>query len=104
MRVLLLSTYELGHQPLGIAGPAAALEAAGYETRCVDLAMTDWPDEAIRWADAAVVSVPMHTAPPLAVGVPRRLRSERPDLPVACSGLYAPVLEGNGLLCSGDLL
>jgi hypothetical protein len=104
MRVLLLSTYELGHQPLGIAGPAAALEAAGHETRCVDLSMSNWPDEATRWADAALVSVPMHTATRLALGVLERLRSERPGLPVAFHGLYAPVLEGHDLLRRSDLL
>lgn len=104
MRVLLLSTYELGHQPLGIAGPAAALEAAGHETRGVDLAKTGWPDEAIVWAEAAVVSVPMHTATRLALGVIGRLRSEQPRLPLACHGLYAQVLEGSELLRPGDLL
>ena len=29
MRVLLISTYELGHQPLHVASPAAALRGAG---------------------------------------------------------------------------
>ena len=31
MRVLLVSTYELGHQPLGLARPAASLSAAGHD-------------------------------------------------------------------------
>jgi hypothetical protein len=104
MRVLLLSTYELGHQPLGIAGPAAALEDAGHETHCVDLAQSDWPEDAVGRADAAVLSVPMHTATRLALGVIARLRSERPGLPLACHGLYAPVLEGHALLRPSDLL
>ncbi len=52
----------------------------------------------------AVVSVPMHTATRLALGALERLRSERPGLPVACHGLYAPVLEGHPLLRPGDLL
>ena len=33
MRVLLVSTYELGHQPLHLASPAAALRRAGHEVR-----------------------------------------------------------------------
>ena len=46
MRVLLLSTYELGHQPLGLARPAADLLLAGHEVRCLDLAV-DPLDEAL---------------------------------------------------------
>ncbi|MDA1062398.1 MAG: hypothetical protein O2895_05785, partial [Chloroflexi bacterium] len=38
-RVLLLSTYELGHQPLGLAAAAAALRAAGHRVDCLDLAV-----------------------------------------------------------------
>ncbi len=30
MRILLVSTYELGHQPLHVASPPAALSAAGH--------------------------------------------------------------------------
>src|SRR5215207_9543947 len=37
MRVLLVSTYELGHQPLHVASPAAALRKAGHEVRCLEL-------------------------------------------------------------------
>ncbi len=37
MRVLLVSTYELGHQPLHVTSPAAALRNAGHEVRCLDL-------------------------------------------------------------------
>jgi len=37
MRLLLVSTYELGHQPLHLAAPAAALRAAGHEVRTVPL-------------------------------------------------------------------
>jgi len=39
MRVLLISTYELGHQPVQLAMPAAALLAAGHEVRCIDVAV-----------------------------------------------------------------
>ena len=31
MRVLLISTYELGHQPFGVASPAAWLAAKGAD-------------------------------------------------------------------------
>ena len=49
MWVLLLNTYELGHQPLHVASPAAALRAAGHEVRCVDLAVERWHDT--DWAE-----------------------------------------------------
>ena len=39
MRVLLLSTYELGHQPLGLTRPAADLLAVGHVVRCQDLSI-----------------------------------------------------------------
>ena len=42
VRVLLVSTYELGHQPLHVASPAAALLAAGHQVRCLDLAVDGW--------------------------------------------------------------
>ena len=42
MRVLLVSTYELGHQPLHVASPAAALHRAGHEVRCLDLSVERW--------------------------------------------------------------
>ena len=91
MRVLLLSTYELGHQPLHLASPAAALLAAGHEVRCVDLAAQAWDEQALDWADSAALSVPMHTAMRLAAQVARRIRESRPELPLCLYGLYAGV-------------
>jgi Radical SAM superfamily len=104
MRVLLLSTYELGHQPLGIAGPAAALEASGHATLGVDLASSDLSIETLEWADAAAISIPMHTATRLALEAVALVRSRRPSMPVAWHGLYAPVLAGSHLILPGDLL
>lgn len=104
MRVLLLSTYELGHQPLGIAAPAAALEAAGHATRGVDLSVSDLSPETLAWAEAATISIPMHTATRLGGEAVSAVRRLRPDLPVAWHGLYAPVLAGSELVGARDLL
>ena len=52
MRVLLISTYELGHQPLHVASPAAALRRAGHEVRCLDLSVQPWDPDALDWARA----------------------------------------------------
>ncbi|MHB8682648.1 MAG: cobalamin-dependent protein, partial [Acidimicrobiales bacterium] len=94
MRALLLSTYELGHQPLHLAGPAAALTRAGHEVRCVDLAVSSLEEQDLSWADAVAVSVPMHTAMRLARALCRELRAARPDLAVCFYGLYAGVDDG----------
>ncbi|HLX89158.1 MAG TPA: radical SAM protein, partial [Acidimicrobiales bacterium] len=92
MRALLLSTYELGHQPLHVASPAAALLAAGHDVRCVDLSVEPLGDDALDWADAVALSVPMHTAMRLARALCARIRSTHPGLPICFYGLYA-VLE-----------
>ncbi|MHB1511010.1 MAG: radical SAM protein [Acidimicrobiales bacterium] len=104
MRVLMLSTYELGHQPLGIAVPAAALEAAGHETLGCDLSIASLAPDALAWADAAAISVPMHTATQLGLEAVASIRRSRPTLPVAWHGLYAPALSGNDLVGEDDLL
>jgi radical SAM superfamily enzyme YgiQ (UPF0313 family) len=91
MRALLVSTYELGHQPLHVASPAAALLAAGHEVRCLDLSIEPWRSELVDWAEAVAFSVPMHTAMRLAAVAARQVRRRRPDLPICVYGLYAPV-------------
>src|SRR4051812_21062697 len=87
MRVLLVSTYELGHQPLHVASPAAALRRAGHDVRCLDISVEPWDREAVEWADKVAFSVPMHTAMRLAM----RAAAEVGDKPVCFYGLYAPV-------------
>ena len=91
MRILLVSTYELGHQPLHVASPAAALLAAGHDVRALDLAVQPWDDDALAWADALAFSVPMHTAMRLATQAAAAVRAARPDVPICFYGLYATV-------------
>lgn len=88
MKLLLVSTYELGHQPLGVAGPAGILRARGHEVRALDLGVDAWDPELARWAERVAISVPMHTAARLARTVAPRL-----DVPVACYGLYAAMCD-----------
>jgi len=85
VKVLLVSTYELGHQPLGIAGPAGVLRARGHEVRTLDLSVEPWDEAAAAWADRVACSVPMHTAAALARTVAARVGGR----PLACYGLYA---------------
>lgn len=91
VRVLLLSTYELGHQPLHVASPAADLIGAGHEVQALDLALDEWTPARLQGVDAVAISVPMHTALRLAVETGRRIREVAPALPLAFYGLYAGV-------------
>ena len=91
MRVLLISTYELGHQPLHVASPAAALRSAGHEVRCLDLSIDRWDLEVLDWPEAVALSVPMHTAMRLAVDAAKAIRGARAELPICFYGLYAPM-------------
>jgi radical SAM superfamily enzyme YgiQ (UPF0313 family) len=91
MRLLLVSTYELGHQPLHVASPAAALRRAGHEVRCLDLSVERWDRELVEWAGAVAFSVPMHTAMRLAMRAAQAVREARPEVPICFYGLYAPV-------------
>lgn len=91
MRILLVSTYELGHQPLHLASPAARLIEEGHQVECLDLAVEDWDEERFGRAEAVAFSVPMHTAMRLGVQVASRLRAARPEIPIAFYGLYAAV-------------
>ena len=91
MRILLISTYELGRQPVHVASPAAYLESAGHIVSTLDLAVEDPTVDHIRAVDAVAISVPMHTAMRLAIATAREIRTEVPDLPIALYGLYASV-------------
>ncbi len=89
MNVLLLSTYELGHQPLGLARPAAHLRAAGHRVACNDLAVQRLDEEAARRAAFVGISVPMHTATRLGVRLAERVRGLNPRAHLCFYGLYA---------------
>ncbi|HUG31628.1 MAG TPA: radical SAM protein [Acidimicrobiia bacterium] len=91
MRVLLLSTYELGRQPVHVATPAAALRRAGHEVRLADLAVRELGEADLGWAEKVAISVPMHTATRLADGLVQALAKSHPALPIALYGLYAGV-------------
>ena len=95
MRVLIVSTYELGHQPVHAASPAAALQAAGHEVRALDLAVEMWEPNALDGIDALAFSVPMHTAMRIAVRAAQEARRTHPSIPICFYGLYgemAPAL------------
>ncbi len=87
--VLLVACYELGHQPLTLAWPAALLEQRGYAPALMDLSVEPFDAEKVRRASVIAVSVPMHTALRLGVRVAERVREINPDCHLAFYGLYA---------------
>ena len=93
MRVLLISTYELGRQPFGLASPAAILRNAGHEVICADLAVDKLPLEAVESAGLVAFHLAMHTATKLAAPVIELVRRMNPAAHICCYGLYAPVNE-----------
>lgn len=93
MNVVLISTYELGRQPFGVASPAAWLREAGVKATCLDLAIERLDERAIAAADLIAFYVPMHTATRLAVGFVERVKRLNPVAHVCFYGLYAPVNE-----------
>lgn len=91
MKVLLLSTYELGHQPLHLASPLGFLRAAGVEARAIDLAVAPLDEDAVGAADLVAIAVPMHTALRLGVEVGARVKRLNPRARLCYYGLYAPL-------------
>ncbi len=90
---MLLSTYELGRQPFGLASPAAWLRAAGHEVTCADLACQPLPEDAVRRAEMVACFLPMHTATRLFQRVLPRIRALNPAARLCGYGLYAPLNE-----------
>jgi radical SAM superfamily enzyme YgiQ (UPF0313 family) len=93
VRVLLISTYDLGRQPLGLASPAAWLRRAGVEVDCADTSRDPLTDEQVRGADLIAFYLPMHTATRLSGPVIDRIRDVNPEATLAAYGLYAPLNE-----------
>ncbi len=91
--ILLVSCYELGHPPHGLAMTAGFLEQAGFDPACVDLQQERLSIERLERAALVAISVPMHTALRMGVAMTRRVRAARPDCHIALFGLYAPLNE-----------
>ncbi len=93
MNVVLISTYELGRQPFGLASPAAWLRERGASVTCLDLSREAFREEPVRAADLVAFYVPMHTATRLAVQLIEPVRRLNPGVHVCFYGLYAPMNE-----------
>ena len=94
MNVLLISCYELGHQPFGVASAAAHLLAEGrHRVECLDLAVEVIDEARVRRADFVGISTPMHTAIRLGVKAGELVRRLNPQCHICYFGLYASLNE-----------
>lgn len=93
LKVVLISTYELGRQPFGLASPAAWLRRAGMEVATADLSVGDLPEAAVIAADLVAFYIPMYTATRLAMPVVERVKAANPHTHICFYGLYASVNE-----------
>jgi radical SAM superfamily enzyme YgiQ (UPF0313 family) len=87
--ILLISCYELGHQPMGVALPSGFLQRAGFEPDAMDIAVACFDEQKVAQAAFVGISVPMHTALRLGVRVAERIRELNPTCHVCLYGLYA---------------
>src|SRR5262249_20551591 len=87
--ILLVACYELGHQPLAVAWPAAFLERAGYAPAVMDVSVEPFDAGRVRRARLLAISVPMPPARRLGAPAARRVRAANPPCHIAFYGLYA---------------
>ncbi len=93
MNILLIATYEQGHQPFGLASPAACLRAGGARVACLDISRDPLNEQAIAEAALIAIHIPMHTATRLAIELIAPIRAMNPRAHLCFYGLYAPVNE-----------
>lgn len=90
MHVLLISTYDMGRQPFGVASPTAWLRRAGCDVSTVDLSREPLRPEVVERAQLVAWHLPMHTATRLALPTIERVRGLS-TFHLCCYGLYAPL-------------
>jgi len=100
--VLLISCYELGHQPLGVALPLGFLERAGFSADAIDVAVERLDADKVARAHFVGICVPMHTALRLGVRVAERIREINGDCHICFYGLYAALNADYLLKHGGD--
>ncbi|MEL6823798.1 MAG: CUAEP/CCAEP-tail radical SAM protein, partial [Calditrichota bacterium] len=93
MRVLLISTYEIGRQPFGLASPAAWLRSDQFMVETVDCAVEPFPQDQVKTADIIAFFLPMYTAARLSIPLIKKVRNLNPECTIVAYGLYAPVNE-----------
>ena len=93
INVVLVSLYDLGHQPLSIASAAALLEDMECDVKIIDLTNFQSDTTPIINADLILLSVPMHTAARMAINLLPELKTINPNSHFSVFGLYALHLQ-----------
>jgi radical SAM superfamily enzyme YgiQ (UPF0313 family) len=91
VNILLISTYELGRQPFGLASPAAWLRKREHRVTCLDLSRQALSEQAVRDARLIAFYVPMHTATRLTLELLEPIRAINSKAHLCAYGLYAPL-------------
>jgi len=94
MRALLISTYDMGRQPFGLASPAAWLRREGIDVCLADVAKEALDPGTLGSADLVAFYLPMHTATRLAAPAIKQARAMNPSARICAYGLYAPLNAG----------
>jgi radical SAM superfamily enzyme YgiQ (UPF0313 family) len=89
VKIVLISTYELGRQPFGLASPSAWLRKRGHTVTCMDLSREPLNESVLREAALIAFYVPMHTATRLTVELLEPVRHFNPSAHLCVYGLYA---------------
>jgi radical SAM superfamily enzyme YgiQ (UPF0313 family) len=90
VNVTLISTYDLGHQPFGLASLAAWLGAEGAEVTCNDTAVIPLNEDAVSASALICIHLAMHTATRLALELLPRIRVLNGNAHICFFGLYGP--------------
>jgi radical SAM superfamily enzyme YgiQ (UPF0313 family) len=91
VKIVLISTYELGRQPFGLASPAAWLRKQGHHVTCLDLSREELAEQTVCEAGLIAFYVPMHTATRLTLELIEPIRRLNPHTHLCAYGLYAPL-------------
>jgi radical SAM superfamily enzyme YgiQ (UPF0313 family) len=89
VKIVLISTYEMGRQPFGLASPAAWLRQRGHQVACLDLSREALNECTVREAGLIAFYAPMHTATRLILQLLEPLRRMNPQAHFCAYGLYA---------------
>lgn len=90
-RAVLVSTYELGRQPFGLASAASWLNRAGAVVKCIDLSIEPFRETDFDGAAFVGFYMHMHTATRLAAAVIPKVARRNPNAHLCAYGLYAPL-------------
>ena len=92
VRVLLISTYDLGRQPFGLASRPRGCARQASDVDCVDTSRDRLSDERdSRRPSLVAFYLPMHTATRAGGSADERVRRVNPDARLVAYGLYAPL-------------